>query len=434
MMNMVSIIEKKRNGYVLTKEDINFLIEGYVNGSIPDYQVSAWAMAVYFQGMTTEETANLTLAMANSGSKLSLISPGKIFVDKHSSGGVGDKTTLIIGPMVAACGVPVAKMSGRGLGHTGGTIDKLSAIPGFRVEMEEAEFLTQIEKIGISVIAQTGNMVPADKKLYALRDVTATVDSIPLIASSIMSKKIAAGAQAIVLDVKYGSGAFMSSIEEAKKLAQTMVDIGKNLNRKTVAILSKMDQPLGRAIGNSLEVLEAIEILKGSGPQDLRELCLELGSWMLVLGKRSENTEGARKVLHDSLQNGSAWQKFLDFVVAQGGDKESLIRSDLYLSPIHTVLQAEETGIIQNIDARKIGIAAMILGAGRETKESKIDYGAGIYLLKKTGDSVQAGEPIMQLYSSSEERIMNAMDIITECITIGNKEVSTSSMITTVIK
>ncbi len=258
-MNMVGIIEKKRNGYVLTKKDIDFLIEGYVNESIPDYQVSAWAMAVYFQGMTAEETANLTLAMANSGSKLNLISPGKIFVDKHSSGGVGDKTTLIIGPMVAACGVPVAKMSGRGLGHTGGTIDKLSAIPGFRVEMEEAEFLTQIEKIGISVIAQTGNMVPADKKLYALRDVTATVDSIPLIASSIMSKKIAAGAQAIVLDVKYGSGAFMSSIEEAKKLAQTMVDIGENLNRETVAILSKMDQPLGRAIGNSLEVLEAIE-------------------------------------------------------------------------------------------------------------------------------------------------------------------------------
>ncbi len=432
-MNMVSIIEKKRNGYVLTKEDISFLIEGYVNGSIPDYQVSAWAMAVYFQGMTAEETANLTSAMANSGSKLSLISPGKIFVDKHSSGGVGDKTTLIIGPMVAACGVPVAKMSGRGLGHTGGTIDKLSAIPGFRVEMEEAEFLTQIEKIGISVIAQTGNMVPADKKLYALRDVTATVDSIPLIASSIMSKKIAAGAQAIVLDVKYGSGAFMSSIEEAKKLAQTMVDIGKNLNRETVAILSKMDQPLGRAIGNSLEVIEAMEILKGSGPQDLLDVCLELGSWMLVLGQKAENIEVAKKILNESLQNGSAWQKFLDFVVAQGGNRDSLIRSDLYLSPIQTVYKAEKTGIIQNIDARKIGIAAMILGAGRETKESDIDYGAGIYLLKKTGDSVQTGEPIMQLFSLAEERIEKAMEVITECITIENQEVPHSSKVSIVV-
>ncbi|KUO58880.1 MAG: thymidine phosphorylase [Gracilibacter sp. BRH_c7a] len=433
-MNMVRIIEKKRDGHVITKEEIQSLIKGYVDGSIPDYQISAWAMAVYFNGMTAEETSNLTLAMAESGSKLDLSSLGKVFVDKHSSGGVGDKTTLIIAPLVAACGVPVAKMSGRGLGHTGGTIDKLLAIPGFRVEMKEEEFLKQIQKIGISVISQTGNMVPADKKLYALRDVTATVDSIPLIASSIMSKKIAAGAQAIVLDVKYGSGAFMSSLEDAKELANTMVAIGKSLNRETVAILSKMDQPLGRAIGNSLEVLEAIEILKGSGPQDLLEVCLELASWMLVLGKKAEDTQDARGILEESLQSGSAWEKFLDFVAAQGGDRESVIKSQLYLSPIQTVYQAEKAGIIQNIDAKKIGLAAMTLGAGRETKESEIDYGAGVYLLKKTGDFVQAGEPIMKLYSSSEDKIMAAKVMIADGITIGDHEVSSSEIVSTVVK
>ena len=432
-MNMVSLIEKKRDGQLLTREEINFLVKGYVDESIPDYQIAAWAMAVYFQGMTAQETADLTLAMTNSGTMLNLSSPGKIFVDKHSSGGVGDKTTLIIAPMVAACGVPVAKMSGRGLGHTGGTIDKLSAIPGFKVEMDEKEFLAQIERIGISVIAQTGNMVPADKKLYALRDVTATVDSISLIASSIMSKKIAAGAQAIVLDVKYGSGAFMSSIEEAKKLAQTMVDIGKNLKRETVAILSRMDEPLGRAVGNSLEVLECIKVLQGNGPQDLLEVCLELASWMLVLGKKADNTEEARAMLNESLINGSAWEKFLEFIVAQGGDRDSLIKPDLYLSPIQTVYKAPRSGIVQNIDARKIGIAAMMLGAGRVTTESDIDYGAGIYLLKKTGDYVQADEPILQLYTSSEDKTKKALDIITDCLTIGDQTTAPPPIVSIVI-
>lgn len=433
-MNMVTLIEKKRNGHVLTKEEINFLIKGYVNHTIPDYQVSAWAMAVFFKGMTPEETANLTLAMADSGTKLNLSSPGKIFVDKHSSGGVGDKTTLIIAPMVAACGVPVAKMSGRGLGHTGGTIDKLEAIPGFKVEMADNDFLKQIERIGISVIAQTDNMVPADKKLYALRDVTATVDSIPLIASSIMSKKIASGAQAIVLDVKYGSGAFMSSVKEAEELAKTMVEIGKNLGRETVAILSRMDEPLGRAIGNSLEVLECLEVLRGTGPVDLMEVCLELGSWMLVLGKKTDNIRAARTVLSESLKNGSAWQKFLEFVVSQGGDSHRLINSDLCLSPIQTVYKAEQTGFIQNINARKIGIAAMVLGAGRATKDSEIDYGAGIYLLKKTGDHVQVGEPILQLYTSSDKKMKMAMDTINDSITIGNQELSPTPVVSIVIK
>lgn len=433
-MNMVSIIEKKRNGNVITKEEMSFLIKGYVDGSIPDYQISAWAMSVYFQGMTAEETANLTLAMADSGNKLNLLSDGKIFVDKHSSGGVGDKTTLIIGPMVAACGVPVAKMSGRGLGHTGGTIDKLSAIPGFKVEMEEAHFLKQIERIGISVISQTGNMVPADKKLYALRDVTATVDSIPLIASSIMSKKIAAGAQAIVLDVKYGSGAFMSTIEEAKELAKTMVEIGKNLDRETVAILSRMDEPLGRAIGNSLEVLECMEVLRGKGPKDLLELCLELGSWMLILGKKANNPQQAKEILEESLKTGSAWKKFLEFTAAQGGDTKILEEERLYLSPVQNVYKAQKAGIIQTIDARKIGMAAMVLGAGRETKDSEIDYGAGIYLMKKVGERVEAGEPILQFYSSSEEKNSEANYLVAEGITIGDNDNPVPTYVSTVIK
>ena len=433
-MIMVELIEKKRNGMEMTEEEINYLIRGYVDGTIPDYQVSAWAMAVFFQGMNSKETAYLTMAMAESGSKLNLSAPGKVFVDKHSSGGVGDKTTLIVGPMVAACGVPVAKMSGRGLGHTGGTIDKLLSIPGFQVELGEKQFLEQIEKIGISVISQTGNIVPADKKLYALRDVTATVDSIPLIASSIMSKKIAAGAQAIVLDVKYGSGAFMSSLEEAKGLATTMVEIGKNLGRETVAVLSRMDQPLGRAVGNSLEVLEAIEILKGEGTQDLLEVCLELGSWMLVLGQRAGTTQEARKKLEESLRTGSAWNKFLEFTTAQGGDTAVLERKELYLSPVQDVYRAEQAGIIQSLDARKIGIAAMVLGAGRETKESEIDYGAGIYLLKKVGDRVESGEPIFRLYSSSADRIAAAIKIAAEGIKVSDAKKQSQAPVTTVIR
>lgn len=433
-MNMVTLIEKKKKGESLTQEEINYLIEGYVKDKIPDYQISAWAMAVYFRGMTLAETSSLTKAMAESGSRIDLSLRDKIFVDKHSSGGVGDKTTLIVAPLVAACGVPVAKMSGRGLGHTGGTIDKLSAIPGFQTELEEEAFLNQVRNIGISVIAQTGNMVPADKKLYALRDVTATVDSIPLIASSIMSKKIAAGAQAIVLDVKYGSGAFMATREEAGKLAETMVDIGKSLGRDTVAILNRMDQPLGNTIGNSLEVLEAMEILKGGGPSDLREVCLELAAWMLVLGQKASNIQDARIILESSLKNGTAWKKFLEFVSAQGGDAECIKNQDLALAPVMVVYKAGQTGMIQTIDARKTGLAAMALGAGRETKGSPIDFGAGIRLLKKAGDKVEKGEPILEMYSSSEEKINTARSIIAGGITIGSRYNPEPLLVSSVIK
>lgn len=319
-MRMVDLIEKKRDGGTLTPAEIRFIIQGYVEGQILDYQMSAWAMAVFFRGMETEEIAELTLAMAESGEQLDLSVLDGRFVDKHSTGGVGDKTTLLLSPMVAACGVPIAKMSGRGLGHTGGTIDKLSSIPGFKVELERDEFLQQVKDVGLAVIAQSGNIVPADKKLYALRDVTGTVPSIPLIASSVMSKKIAAGAQGIVLDVKYGSGAFMATLEDAQALAKTMVGIGKTLGRDTIAVLSAMEQPLGNAIGNAIEVIEVLEALQGKGPQDLVELCVELGALMLVAGRKVQNTQEGRKRVRETLENGQALAKFREFVRAQGGN------------------------------------------------------------------------------------------------------------------
>lgn len=433
-MRMVELIEKKRNGTELTPQEIRFIIQGYVRNEIPDYQIAAWAMAVYFQGMTVKETSELTLAMAESGDQLDLSIPGRVFVDKHSSGGVGDKTTLIIAPMVAACGVPIAKMSGRGLGHTGGTIDKLSAIPGFQVELTEKAFLRQVHTIGLSVIAQTGNMVPADKKLYALRDVTATVDSIPLIASSIMSKKIAAGAQGIVLDVKYGSGAFMATLAEAEKLADIMVGIGKNLNRDMVAVLSDMSQPLGNAVGNAIEVLEAVDCLQGHGPNDLMEVCMELGSWMLVLGKKVDSTEEASRMLQEAIQTGKAFDKFLEFVRAQGGNEQSVSKKELPLAPIKIAYFADKTGYIQHIDARTIGTLAMHLGAGRETKNSPIDLGAGVYLLKKTGDAIQTGEPVCYLYTSSSEKSAFALQKAAEAITIGDVRPHRQSMVSTVIR
>lgn len=419
-MRMADLIAKKKDGLELTKEELNFIIQGYVQGRIPDYQISALAMAICFQGMTAEETADLTMAMVNSGEQVEITIPGKIVVDKHSSGGVGDKTTLIVGPLVAACGVPVAKMSGRGLGHTGGTIDKLQSIPGLNVEMSEQAFRAQVKEIGLAIVAQSDSLVPADKKLYSLRDVTATVDSIPLIASSIMSKKIASGAQAIVLDVKYGSGAFMATEQQARELAQAMVDIGKNVGRDTVAIISDMGQPLGRAVGNSLEVLEAMECLQGKGPQDLMEVCLELASWMLVLGKITDTTQRARVILEDVLKQGKAWDKFLEFVSAQGGDIVKLKNKELPLSPLKIQFQAPAQGYIQNIDARKVGTSAMILGAGRENKESTIDYGAGIYFLKKTGQQVEKGEPLMELYTSDVQKVQPALNLLSQALTISD--------------
>lgn len=433
-MRMVDIIEKKRDAEVLSKEEIGFVIEGYVQGDIPDYQMSAWAMAVYFRGMTLEETAELTLAMAQSGDQLDLSILGGRFVDKHSTGGVGDKTTLLLGPMVAACGVPVAKMSGRGLGHTGGTIDRLSSIPGFKIELTQKEFLTQVKKIGLSVIAQTGNLVPADKKLYALRDVTGTVSSIPLIASSVMSKKIAAGAQAIVLDVKYGSGAFMKTIEEASVLARTMVDIGKKLGRQTIAVLSNMNQPLGRAVGNSLEIYEVADALQGKGPNDLMQVSLELGAWMLVAGEIAADVETGKELLRQSLASGAAWNKFLAFLTEQGGDAQAVVERSLKVSPWNLPILAPKTGYVQPYDAHKIGILAMTLGAGRLTKESPIDLGAGVVLSKKAGEWVEIGEPILQLYGSTQGMLKDSLQFAQSLVAIGHEAPEQSNLIEKVIQ
>ncbi|MHB1652228.1 MAG: pyrimidine-nucleoside phosphorylase [Desulfitobacteriaceae bacterium] len=417
-MRMVDLIEKKRDGQALSGEEIAFIVDGYVRGEIPDYQVSAWAMAVYFNGMASEETTELTLAMAKSGDQLDLSELGAKCIDKHSTGGVGDKTTLVLAPMVAACGVPVAKMSGRGLGHTGGTIDKLSSIPGFQVELSRDEFLQQVKKIGLSIIAQSGNLVPADKKLYALRDVTATVNSIPLIASSVMSKKIAAGAHGIVLDVKFGSGAFMKSLEEARILARTMVDIGKLCGRETIALLSDMNQPLGRTVGNSLEVMEAADTLQGKGPEDLLDVCLELGAWMLVAGGRVPDVHEGKALLQESINSGAAWRKFLEFVTAQGGDTTAIVDKRLPLAAWEVPLLAKESGFVTSLNAHKTGMLAMILGAGRQTKDSSIDLGAGLVLAKKPGEWVEAGEALLYLYSSEKEKIAEGATLAQEIFTL----------------
>ncbi|HWQ42883.1 MAG TPA: pyrimidine-nucleoside phosphorylase [Desulfosporosinus sp.] len=433
-MRMVDLIEKKRDGEPLSKEEIRFIIQGYVQGDIPDYQMAAWAMAVFFRGMSLEETAALTLAMAQSGDQLDLSSLGGRFVDKHSTGGVGDKTTLLLGPMVAACGVPVAKMSGRGLGHTGGTIDKLSSVPGFRVELTQDEFLAQVKKIGLSVIAQTGNLVPADKKLYALRDVTATVSSIPLIASSVMSKKIAAGAQGIVLDVKYGSGAFMKTVEEARVLATTMVNIGKELGRQTIAVLSNMNQPLGRAIGNSLEIFEVADALQGKGSADLMEVSLELGAWMLVAGEVVPDVETGKDNLRQCLENGAAWDKFLAFITEQGGDAQAVADRRIRVAPWNLPILAHESGYVQPFDAHKIGVLAMALGAGRVTKESSIDLGAGVILAKKAGEWVEAGEPILQLYSSDKEKLAEGLELTQKLVIVGDEVPESQALIEEIIQ
>ncbi|MFC0335419.1 pyrimidine-nucleoside phosphorylase [Paenibacillus sepulcri] len=399
-MRTVDLIRKKRGGGSLTAGELSFLIEGYCQGDIPDYQMSAWAMAVFFRGMTAEETAELTLAMARSGDQVDLSSIRGIKVDKHSTGGVGDKTTLIVAPLVAACGIPVAKMSGRGLGHTGGTIDKLESMAGFRTELSREQFFAQVNDIGIAVIGQSGNITPADKKLYALRDVTATVESIPLIASSVMSKKIAAGADAIVLDVKTGSGAFMKSLEESEALAAAMVEIGSQVGRQTAALISDMDQPLGYAIGNALEVEEAIAVLQGQGPRDLLELCLALSAHMVVLGGQADNLEAAEKLLRAKLESGAALEKFRAFVAAQGGDPAVADNPGL-LSKAPEIINvtAQQDGFVQQIDAEQLGLAAMLLGAGRAAKEDEIDHAVGLMLKRKVGDSVKTGDTIAQLHA-----------------------------------
>ncbi|MFN2744874.1 pyrimidine-nucleoside phosphorylase [Bacillus sp. z60-18] len=408
-MRMVDIITKKQNGKELTTEEIQFFVKGYTDGSIPDYQASALAMAIYFQDMTDRERADLTMAMVNSGETIDLSAIEGIKVDKHSTGGVGDTTTLVLAPLVAALGVPVAKMSGRGLGHTGGTIDKLEAVEGFHVELSKDEFIDLVNRDKVAVIGQSGNLTPADKKLYALRDVTGTVNSIPLIASSIMSKKIAAGADAIVLDVKTGAGAFMKTDEDAVNLAKAMVRIGNNVGRQTMAVISDMSQPLGFAIGNALEVKEAIDTLKGEGPDDLTELVLTLGSQMVVLAKKAETLDEAREQLLEVMKNGKALQKFKGFLQNQGGD--SSVADDpakLPQAAYKIDVPAKEAGVVSEIVADQIGVAAMLLGAGRATKEDQIDLAVGIMLRKKVGDTVEKGEPLVTLYANRE----NVDDVI----------------------
>ncbi len=409
-MRMVDIIEKKRDGHELTTEEIRFFIEGYTNGSIPDYQASSFAMAVYFQDMTDRERADLTMAMVESGDQIDLSAIEGIKVDKHSTGGVGDTTTLVLGPLVAATGVPVAKMSGRGLGHTGGTIDKLEAIEGFHVELTTEQFAKQVNDIKVAVIGQSGNLTPADKKLYALRDVTGTVSSIPLIASSIMSKKIAAGSDAIVLDVKTGDGAFMKTVEDSVKLAKAMVKIGNAVGRKTMAIISDMNQPLGFAIGNALEVKEAIETLQGNGPEDLTELCLTLGSQMVTVAGHADSLEEARKQLEEVIANGKALDVFKQFIEAQGGNPAVVDDPTLLPQAAYKIdVPAKEAGYVGHIVADAIGTAAMLLGAGRATKESEIDLAVGLMLHKKVGDRVEVGDSLATIYANREdvEEVLN---------------------------
>ena len=401
-MRMYDIIKKKRDGGELSREEIQFFIDGYVDGSIPDYQASALCMAIFYKGMTPEETATLTLAMAESGDMVDLSAFGDRTVDKHSTGGVGDKTTLVVAPIVSAAGCVIAKMSGRGLGHTGGTVDKLESIEGFNTALSPEEFFAQAEEIGIAVVGQTGNLTPADKKLYALRDVTATVDSLPLIASSIMSKKIAAGSHTIVLDVKYGSGAFMKTPEDAEALAREMVRIGNNCGRKTSAVISNMDRPLGYNIGNALEVMEAVEILNNRGAEDLREVCLTLASQIISLSKGIAFDE-ARALAEDSLTSGKALHKFKEWIGTQGGNTSWIDKPALF--PKATVsydVKSPKSGYIEKTNAETIGIASVILGAGRETKDDTIDMTAGIILHKKNGDLVNEGDTLATLYSCDE--------------------------------
>ena len=428
-MRVYDIIEKKRDNLELSREEINCLIKGYVAGEIPDYQMSAFLMAVYFNGMSDDEIEALTECMLDSGDRMDLSAIDGIKVDKHSTGGVGDKTTLIVTPIVAACGVKVAKMSGRGLGHTGGTIDKLESIPNMRVALAEEEFFEIVKKIGCSVISQTGNLVPADKKIYALRDVTATVESKPLIASSIMSKKIASGSDCILLDVKVGDGAFMKNIEDAVELSEIMVSIGERFGRKVAAVITDMDSPLGHAIGNALEVHESCEVLQGRGPADLREVCLNLAANMLCLA--GKGTYGTCLALAEStLQNGSAFEKFKQMVASQSGDLSAFEREnyDSGANIKYNVL-AWQSGYINSMGAENLGKASMILGAGREKKEDAIDYSAGILLRKKTGEYVEKGEIVATFYTADEYRCHEAENIFKEAVVISKERVQPGALI-----
>ena len=419
-MRMVDLIEKKRDGNELSTKEIEYIITKYTNGEIPDYQISALLMAIFYQDMTDREITDLTLAIAHSGDVIDLSPLDGIKVDKHSTGGVGDTTTLILAPLVASVGVTVAKMSGRGLGYTGGTLDKLEAIPGFQIELSDEAFIRIVNEIKVAVIGQSGNLAPADKKLYALRDVTATVDSIPLIASSIMSKKIAAGADAIVLDVTTGDGAFMKNIEDARRLAKTMTSIGKLAHRQTVAVISDMSEPLGEAIGNSLEVVEAIETLNGNGPEDLLEMCYALGSQMVVLANQAATIEEARSLLQEALESGKALDKFKEMIRNQGGDDSIVDQPERLLTAKYVVeLPAKSSGIVSKLVANELGIAAMMLGAGRKTKEDDIDHAVGLKLNKKIGDPVKEGESLLTIYSNTKE-ISSVQELLYQNIQISD--------------
>ncbi len=419
-MRMYDIIAKKRDGYALDEKEIDFFIDGYINGEIPDYQVSALLMAIYFRGMNDKEISQLTLKMAHSGDTVDLSSIEGIKVDKHSTGGVGDKTTLVISSIVASLGVKVAKMSGRGLGHTGGTIDKMESIPGLRTAIENKEFFEIVQNVGASVIGQSGNLDPADKKLYALRDVTATIESIPLIAASIMSKKIAAGSDCILLDVKTGSGAFMKTVDDAIELAKTMVTIGENVGRQTIALITDMDRPLGFAIGNSLEIKEVCETLKGNGPDDLTEICIDLAADMLYLAGKASYEE-CKSLARKQIDNGEAFNKLTQIIKAQGGDISVIEdNSKFEQAEVSYEFKADKSGYIEHMNTEKCGIASVCLGAGREKKEDNIDYSAGIVLSKKLGDYVEQGDTLALLYSSDIEKCYSAEKLLREAITISD--------------
>ena len=433
-MRAVDIIEKKKHKDHLTKEEIDFMVQGYTRDEIPDYQMSAFLMTIYFNGMDKDEIAYLTESSVNSGEQVDLSPIQGIKVDKHSTGGVGDKISLIVIPLVASAGVPVAKMSGRGLGHTGGTIDKLESIEGFRIELSSREFIDNVNKHKMAIVGQTANLTPADKKIYALRDVTSTIDSIPLIASSIMSKKIASGADAIVLDVKVGSGAFMKTIQEAEKLAETMVGIGKSLKRDTVAVITNMDQPLGHQVGNSNEVKEAIKVLSGNGSEDETTIALTIASHMCVLGGAFEDFDTAYDKLQETIRTGMAIDKLKELISIQGGNPEVVDNTDLLPGARKNVdVEAEEDGFVFHIDAEAVGISAMLLGAGRRTKEDKIDYGAGITLRKKIGDPVKRGEVLYTLMTNLDD-YQDALQRMKEAYVISTEKPETKPYIYNIIK
>lgn len=433
-MRMYDIIKNKRDHKELSKDEIDFFIENYVTGEVTDYQASALLMAIYLNGFTEVETSNLTMAMVNSGEVIDLTMIDGIKLDKHSTGGVGDKTSLILIPMVAAAGGKVAKLSGRGLGHTGGTLDKLESIPGFNIEVDEAKFKDLVQNAGLVIAGQTQNLVPADKKIYALRDVTATVDSIPLIAASIMSKKIASGSNAILLDVKYGEGAFMKTAKDAEELARAMVSIGKNLGRNTSAAITLMGEPLGYAVGNALEIQEVIEVLSNRGPDDLRELCLELGAQMLKLGNIEVDVEKGRKLLEELLANGKALSKLRELVVNQGGDPAVIDNPKKFtISPLIYEVKSPKEGYVFDLDAEKVGISSLITGAGRETKADNIDHGAGILLKIKMGDYVKKGDVLATLYSSDENLFVKAEEVLLEAYNIQDKKPVKVSIINKII-